>query len=388
MLPAVFSRQTEFPSEPNVVVRRRSELVDAGRPILDLAGSNPTVVGLDFDTSILAALADPRGLRYAPEPLGSRQAREVLSRRWHELGHAQALERIVLSASTSEAYSHLFKLLCDPGDEVLVPRPSYPLFEHLAQLEHVRLSTYQLEYDGRWYIDLDSLKLAQTPRTKAVVLVSPNNPTGSVTCSDELSAIAALGLPIISDEVFSGFLFDQATARHRSALSQQDCLVFVLDGLSKALGLPQCKLAWTSLSGPQNLVEVALDRLEVISDAFLSVSTPIQAALPELLRREAERHGLIQSRLEGNLRELKRLVSDSAVTLLHLDGGWSAVLQLPNTSSETEWVLALLEQDDLWVQPGWFFDFAREAYVVVSLLTPHDEFAIGIERLVRRANAV
>ncbi len=387
MLPAVFSRQTEFPSETNVVTRRRSDLVQAGRPILDLAGSNPTVVGLDFDESILAALAAPRGLLYAPEPLGSRQAREALSNRWHRLGHEQSFERIVLSASTSEAYSHLFKLLCDPGDEVLVPRPSYPLFEHLAQLEHVRLSTYQLEYDGRWYIDLDSLKLARTPRTKAVILVSPNNPTGSVTASDELTAIAALGLPIISDEVFSGFLFDRATTRYQSALSQKDCLVFVLDGLSKSLGLPQCKLAWTSLSGPQNLVESALERLEIVSDAFLSVSTPIQGALPELLRREAERHGLIQARLERNLLELRRLVSDTAVTLLHLDGGWNAVLQLPNTSSETEWVLTLLEQDDLWVQPGWFFDFAREAYVVVSLLTPPDEFSTGLQRLVWRVSA-
>lgn len=386
MLSGVFSRQTEFPNEPNLVTRRRSELIDAGRPILDLTCSNPTTVGLDVDRNILEALGDPRALRYAPEPLGSHEARSALSERWRRLGHEQPPEHIVLSASTSEAYSHLFKLLCDPTDEVLVPQPSYPLFEHLAQLEHVQLSTYQLEYDGSWYIDLDSLRQARTSRTRAIILVSPNNPTGSITRDEEFRAIAELGLPIISDEVFSGFLFAGATSRYRSALGRPECLVFVLDGLSKSLGLPQTKLAWTSLSGPEPLVASALERLEVIADAFLSVSTPIQCALPELLRREAERHDVIQRRLERNLAELKRLTADSAVTSLCLDGGWSAVLQVPNTRTETEWVLTWLERDEVWVQPGWFFDFAREAFVVVSLLTPDDLFATGIERVVRRVS--
>jgi alanine-synthesizing transaminase len=385
MLLSVFSRQTEFSTEPNAIIRRRTELSLAGRPILDLSGSNPTVVGLNLDGQWPEALSLSGALRYDPEPFGMVGARDALAARSARLGRELCSSRIVLSASTSEAYSHLFKLLCDPGDDVLVPRPSYPLFEHLARLEHVRLSPYQLEYDGRWYIDLDSLRQARGPRSKAVILVSPNNPTGSLTSADEFTAIVELGLPVISDEVFSRFLFGSAAVRFRSAIGLEDTLVFTLDGLSKSLGLPQCKLAWTSVSGPSRLVDRALGRLEIIADAFLSVSTPIQCALPELLRREEARHGVIQARLEANLRELQRLVAGTCVTAMHLEGGWSAVLQIPSTRSETDWVLTLLEADGIWVQPGWFFDFPREAYVVVSLLTPCADFVSGIERLVRRA---
>jgi alanine-synthesizing transaminase len=383
----VFSRPTEFPIEVNVVVQRKSDLLRSGRRILDLARSNPTDVGLDFDANWLETLGHPRALAYRPEPLGAIEARLALVTRWNRLGHELEPGCIALSASTSEAYSHLFKLLCDPGDEVLVPRPSYPLFEHLARLEHVRLSTYQLEYDGHWYIDLDSLRCARRARTKAIILVSPNNPTGSITRSDEFSAVAELGLPIISDEVFSSYRFGSAASRFHSALGLPDHLVFVLDGLSKALGLPQCKLAWTSVTGPARLVESAMTRLEIIADAFLSVSGPIQSALPELLGGEIARRDVIQARLERNLSELQRLVANTAVTALHLDGGWTAVLQLPATRSETEWVLRLLEDDGIWVQPGWFYDFVREAYVVVSLLTPVEDFTRGIEGLVQRVHA-
>jgi alanine-synthesizing transaminase len=386
MLCPVFSRQTEFPSQPNLLVQRRSELLLAGQPLIDLAAYNPTLADLQFERDWTRWLCNPGALRYEPEPFGRLQAREALAARAARLGHALSPARILLSASTSEAYSHLFKLLCDPGDEVLVPQPSYPLFEHLAQLEHVRLVPYPLAYAGHWYIDLDGLRSARSERTKAVILVSPNNPTGSVTRGDEFDAIMQLGLAVISDEVFSGFLFGAAKTRYRSAFGRDDALLFVLDGLSKSLGLPQCKLAWTTVSGPALLVESALSRLEIIADAFLSVATPIQVALPELLEAEPARQRVIQTRLERNLSELGRLVTNSAVTRLELDGGWSAVLRLPNTRSETEWVLSLLEQDAIWVQPGWFFDFAHEAYVVVSLLTPHEQFARGIERLVRRVD--
>lgn len=386
MLSPVFSRQTEFPLEPNPLFQRRAELLAAGYHALDLTVSNPTAVGLQFPDDWSHWLARPAVHCYDPAPFGSLSARTALVERWRHLGHTITEERIVLSASTSEAYSHLFKLLCDPGDDVLVPQPSYPLFEHLARFEHVHLSGYRLEYDGRWYIDLDSLKAARGPRTKAVILVSPNNPSGSMVSADELTAIASLGLPIISDEVFSRFLFGAAKTRFRTALGADDTLVFVLDGLSKSLGLPQCKLAWTSVAGPRNLVDSALSRLEIIADAYLSVATPIQCALPDLLSIEAARHQVIQARLETNLDEVRRLVSGSAATLLSIDGGWSAVLQLPNTRSESEWVLNLLEDYGVWVQPGWFFDFEREAFVVVSLLTPTEELRTGIERLVRRVN--
>lgn len=387
MLSLVFSRQTEFPLEPNPLFQRRAELQDAGYRVLDLTASNPTAVGLTLADNWAHGLARSDVYRYDPEPFGSLSARLALVERWRRLGQPITADRIALSASTSEAYSHLFKLLCNPGDDVLVPQPSYPLFEHLARLEHVRLSGYRLEYDGRWSIDLDSLKAARGPRTKAVILVSPNNPSGSIVSADELEVIASLGIPIISDEVFSGFLFGAAKTRFRTALGVDDTLVFALDGLSKSFGLPQCKLAWTSVAGPPKLVEQALSRLEILADAYLSVSTPIQCALPELLSTEAERHQVIQSRLETNLAELRRLVSGSAATLLSLDGGWSAVLQLPSTRSESQWVLTLLEEDAVWVQPGWFFDFEREAFVVVSLLTPSEDLRTGIERLVRRVNA-
>lgn len=386
MLGSVFSRKSEFPIGPNLVTQRRIELSQAGHALLDLSGTNPTTVGLDLDSDWLTSLAHRRSLTYEPEAFGMPGARQALAARWARAGHAVSPDNILLTASTSEAYGYLFKLLCDPGDQILVPRPSYPLFEQLAQLEQIELVTYPLEYDGCWYIDIDELRARRSGRTKAVILVSPNNPTGSVTRPDEFSALDQLGVPVISDEVFSGFLFGSARSRFRSALALENSLVFVLDGLSKSFGLPQCKLAWTTVSGPGKWVEPALERLEVIADAFLGAATPIQAALPELLAREMERRAGILTRLERNLHELRRIVSGTTVTVLELDGGWSAVLRLPSTRSETDWVITLLEGEGLWVQPGWFFDFTREAYVVVSLLTPPDEFARGIERLVRRVD--
>ncbi|HMA95614.1 MAG TPA: pyridoxal phosphate-dependent aminotransferase [Polyangiaceae bacterium] len=386
MLRDVFSQQTEFPNEPNQLARARTQLIRTGRPLLDLTPSNPTAVGLSFGSDWLQLLARSKSLAYDPEPFGALAARQAVAARWKHRGEAVPAEQIVLSASTSEAYSHLFKLLCNPGDEVLVPQPSYPLFEHLARLEHVHLAGYRLGYDGSWYIDLDSLRRAQTTRTKAVILVSPNNPTGSIVNEDELKVIAALGLPVISDEVFSTFLFGKSRTRYESAIGIDSTLVFVLDGLSKSLGLPQCKLAWTSVVGPKGLVEQALSRIEIIADAFLSVATPIQYALPELLEDEHDRHSVIISRLEQNLNVLEQLVRGSAATALATEGGWSAVLQLPSTRTESEWVLTLLEQDGVWLQPGWFFDFERESFVVVSLLTPSEDFKTGIERLVRRVN--
>ena len=290
-------------------------------------------------------------------------------------------ERILLTASTSEAYGFLFKLLCDPGDEVLVPQPSYPLFEHLARLEHVRLVPYDLGYDGAWYLVLDSVQRALSPRTRAILLVSPNNPTGSITSHEELLALGRLGLPIVSDEVFSRFLFGATTTRFRSAIELNDSLVFVLDGLSKSMGLPQCKLGWTSVNGPSKIVEEALGRLEVICDSYLSVGTPIQLALPTLLTHEVSRHRVIQERLEQNLAYLRRVTRDRTVTPLSLDGGWSAVLQVPSTRSETDWVLGLMNDPGVLVQPGWFFDFVREAYVVVSLLTEPEVFEHGLSAL-------
>ena len=377
----MFSQRSRCFGEENAISLKKRALLASGRTLLDLTRSNPTETGLAPFEQLRELLAPPETERYAPDPFGIISARLALSERWSRQGHSVAPEQILLTASTSEAYGFLFKLFCDPGDELLVPEPSYPLFEHLARLEHAKLLPYQLLYDGAWHIDLDSLRNAITPKSRAILLVNPNNPTGSIVSQSELVAIAEMGLPLISDEVFSGFLFGAATERFRSAITVQQQLVFALDGLSKSMGLPQCKLGFTTVGGPKQLVAEAMQRLEVIGDSYLSVGTAVQLALPELLKHEPERHQVIQSRLEQNLACLKRVTSGSSVTTLAMDGGFSAVLRVPRTRSESEWVLGLLEEPGVLVQPGWFYDFASEAFLVVSLLTLPHEFEQGIERL-------
>lgn len=379
--PPVFSQRSAYEAEENAISARKRELLARGRMLLDLTRSNPTAASLAPFESLTDLIGPPGSERYAPHPMGIASARVAISERWRRRGYDVPSERIVLSASTSEAYGFLFKLLCDPGDEVLVPEPSYPLFEHLARLEHCRLVPYRLLYDGAWYIDMDSVTAAIGDKTRAILIVSPNNPTGSIASETELFALANLGLPLICDEVFSEFLFGDAKSRFRSAIGCGSTLVFVLDGLSKSLGLPQCKLGWMSASGPESMVKEALTRLELIGDCYLSVATPVQLALPELLAREPQRHDVIQERLETNRSALHRLTRDSCVTPLHLDGGWSAVLSVPRTRSESDWVLGLLETPGVVVQPGWFFDFPTEGFLVISLLTEPATFAAGIERL-------
>jgi aspartate/methionine/tyrosine aminotransferase len=294
----------------------------------------------------------------------------------------------VLTASTSEAYGFLFKLLCDPGDEVLVPRPSYPLFEHLAQLEGVRAVPYRAAYDGAWHVDVPSVRAAVSPRTRAIVTVSPNNPTGSYLKRDELDALAAMGLPIVSDEVFASYPLRPDPARAVSALEARGApLVFALGGLSKLAALPQMKAGWVAVAGEPGRVDEALARLEVIADAYLSVSTPVQHALPALLASRGAAHAAIASRTRANLGAIVPALAGSAASLLDVEGGWYATVRLPATRSEEAWVLDLLEQDGVHVHPGHFFDFASEAYVILSLLTPEQDFAEGLARLVARVRA-
>jgi aspartate/methionine/tyrosine aminotransferase len=295
---------------------------------------------------------------------------------------------VVLTASTSEAYAFLFKLLCDPGDEVLVPSPSYPLFEHLARLESVRAVPYRLAYDGAWHVDLPSVRAAVSSRSRAIVAVSPNNPTGSYLKRHELDALADVGLPIVSDEVFGRYAVKADGARATSALEAGDRapLVFALGGLSKLAGLPQMKLAWIAIGGQAARVTEALARLEVIADAFLSVGTPVQHALPALLasRNTAERS--IHDRMLSNVAAIASAAGGSAVSLLDVEGGWYAILRLPATRTEEAWTLAFLEQDGVYVHPGHFFDFEDEAYVVVSLLTPEETLREGVRRIVDRVD--
>ncbi len=370
----MFSRRSSRDRSPNAIHAR---LALQGSPRFDLTGSNPTTAGLAYPAEWLRVLerAQAGSLVYRPEPFGLLSAREAVAR----VTGAPASD-IMLSASTSEAYAFLFKLLCDPGDAVLVPAPSYPLFEHLAELEAVQAVPYRLAYDGAWHVDLDSVARAMTPRVRAVVVVSPNNPTGHYLREGERDALAAFGRPLISDQVFSEF-----PLRPNAPVGlgpSEACLTFTLDGLSKRAGSPQLKLGWTVVSGPERARREACERLELIADTFLSVGTPIQQALPELLQLCPQVTAAITARCRQNLALLERAVQASPVTLLRVEAGWCAVLRLPAVQSEEELVLGLLRDAQVLVQPGWYYDFESEPFAIVSLLSEPRVFDEGAARLV------
>lgn len=351
--------------------------------VIDLTRTNPTTAGFDYpEPELRRALAAPGVTLYTPEPLGLASARAEIAEDWRKRGQPVAADAVAMTASTSEAYSLLFKAFCDPGDEVLVPEPSYPLFEVLARLEGVRAVGYRLIYDGAWHVDLDSLRRHRTSRTRAVVAVSPNNPTGSLLKLDELAALAALELPLIVDEVFWPYVFGTPL----SALGTEAPLVIVLDGLSKRAGLPQMKLGWITLTGEPVLVAQTRERLELINDNYLSASTPVQLALPELLALGKQVQTQIAERCRSNFAALNQTLAGSAAQALTLEGGWSACLRLPNVLSDDEWALSLVSEAEVLVQPGWFYDFPAGSYLVISLLTrPHD-FAEGLRRLKRHVD--
>lgn len=299
-------------------------------------------------------------------------------------------DRILLTASTSEAYAFVFKLLADPGDEVLVPSPSYPLFDYLAALDSVRVIQYPLVYNGIWTIDFDALRRSLTPRSRAIVLVNPNNPTGSFLKQSELAPLLTLcqehNLAIISDEVFADYVLNDQRPLVRSLTGVDEVLMFCLSGLSKVAGLPQMKLGWIVTGGPSGHREQAFERLELIADTYLSVSAPVQWAAPALLDLRGPLQGQILGRVEANRVFLASQIGPgSPWKLLAIEGGWYAVLEAPRIHSEEEWVLSLLTEDNVLVQPGFFFDFEREAFLVISLLTAEDVFRAGIRRILARA---
>ena len=377
----------------NLRPNRLSELLAAkrrsGAAILDLTESNPTRAGFTYPAEeILQALADLRSLLYEPSPAGLAEAREAVACYYAERGQAVEPDRILLTASTSEAYSYVFKLLCDSGDEALVPRPSYPLFGFLAELESVRLAQYPLAYHGRWEMDLDALASAVTERTRAVVIVNPNNPTGSFLKKDELRRLTELcaerKLAIISDEVFSDYAFGADAERVTSLASVEEVPTFCLSGLSKIAGLPQMKLGWIALAGPTPWQSAARERLELIADTYLSVGTPVQHALPRLLALGASVREQIAARVRANLNYVRSAVHGTACRVLDVEGGWYAILEVPRTRSEEEWCAELLDRDGVLVQPGFFYDFASEAFLVVSLLPPEETFRKGIGRQLGR----
>jgi len=360
----------------------------AGRTFIDLTESNPTRAGFDYPLDFLAPLGDARGLHYAPSPLGAIEARCAVAADYERQGVPVAAGRVVLTASTSDAYSLLFKLLANADDEVLVPRPSYPLFDHLTRLDIVMSRHYDLDPHGAWSIDFPSLERAITSRTRAVLIVSPNNPTGSFISTDELDRLAAIcgprGIAIIADEVFADYELEAGAAgRAGRAAARRDVLSFALGGLSKSIGLPQAKLGWIAVGGPDPLAAAALDRLELICDTYLAVSTPVQLAAATLLERGAAIRRAIASRIQANYRTLQASVSlTPSCRVVPSAGGWYAVLQVPSLETEEELVLRLLA-DGVLTHPGYFFDFPRESFLIVSLLTPSPAFADGLSRVLR-----
>jgi len=385
-----FSSRFHWDLRPNRLAQAVEKKRRTGAQILDLTESNPTRAGFDYPAGeILAAFADPRALVYEPAPAGLREGREAVAAYYAARGCRVEPERILLTASTSESYAWLFKLVAYAGDEVLVPRPSYPLFEFLAQMESVRVAQYPLVYHDGWSIDLDAVARAITARTRAIVLVNPNNPTGSFVKRHELEKLAALGaersLALISDEVFADYAFGEVATRVPSLAGVDAALTFSLSGLSKVAGLPQMKLGWMVVSGPPAVRAQAIERLELIADTYLSVGTPVQHALPKLLAAGVKVQREIATRLRGNLEWLRTALGrDSPGQLLNVEGGWYATLRVPRTMSEEEWCLTLLEQDSVLVQPGFFYDFESEAFLVLSLLTPPETFRHGVERIAAR----
>jgi aspartate/methionine/tyrosine aminotransferase len=383
----LLSDRTFVDDTPNELARALASARAAGRPVLDLTESNPTAAGIEYDErGILGALAQPGSLLYRPAPFGIPEARAAVAEHLSSPATTVDPDRVVLVASTSEAYAFLFKLLANPGDEVLVPRPSYPLIEHIARVESVHCVPYRLAYDGAWHVDLPSVRAARSPRTRAILVVQPNNPTGSSLSPEELDAVVAMGLPIVSDEVFSSYRFP-GSPDSPSVLESRAPLVFSLGGLSKVAGLPQVKLAWIAVGGESDRVAEALGRLEIVADTFLSVGTPVQLGARALLQTRTTAEQAIARRTLANLRRARAIVEHSPVSVLDVKAGWYAVLRLPRTRSEEAWALSFVQDDGVYVHPGHFFDFEDEAYVVASLLTREATFAEGLERIVRRVTS-
>jgi hypothetical protein len=380
----VFSSRLPARIEPNAVSLAVASARASGAHLLDLTDTNPTGVGLAYPDDLLAALADPRGASYHPDPLGLPEAREAVCR---HLGGSATADRLVLTASTSEAYAMLFKLLCDPGDEVLVPKPGYPLFDLLSGLEAIRATSYRLDRHGGWNIDRGSVESALTPRSRAIVIVSPNNPTGSTLHDADREWLVALAadhrLAIIADEVFAGYLFRKRLP-WTSLASESRALVFTLGGLSKSAGLPQVKLGWIQVSGPDARVPEAIARLEIIADTYLSVSTPVQVGAARLIEAGRAIREQILARITRNLDALRQVVAASPLlTLVEPEGGWSAVVRVPAVVPEDALVLRLLREEGVVVHPGYFFDFDEEAFLVLSLLPAPTVFDRGVAAIAR-----
>jgi len=389
----VFSTRTSWHRHPNQLTRILDSRRKDGLPVHDLTKSNPTECSIPYpEKAIRDALSRSDMLRYRPDPRGLLSARKAIAEMELRRGIRTAPDTVFLTASTSESYSILFRLLCNPGESVLAPKPSYPLFDFLTRVNDVALQFYQLRYDGEWRVDLDSLEKAVSPASRAIIIVHPHNPTGMFISRTEYLEIRQFALrhqlALIVDEVFSEYSFGDSRDFVRSAAPDSDVLTFTLDGISKMYGLPQMKLGWILLSGPGGPVSEASGRLEILLDTYLSVNTPVQAALPDLMTAGMTIRDSIRERVRSNYRSLKGLMQqDCPVSLLNGSGGWYAILRVPGIKTDEEWSVELLQDRGILVHPGYFFDFEGGAYLLVSLIVEGEllsEGAAGIIDYVRQ----
>jgi alanine-synthesizing transaminase len=381
----VFAQRTNWNLSQNKLASALAGTQASGATVLDLTASNPTTVGIVYpEAEILKALSQPNALTYEPAAQGMKQAREAVASYYADLGILISREDVVLTVSTSEAYSYVFRLLCDPGDEVLVPAPSYPLFEFLAEIQDVRLVPYELVYDHGWQIEFESLRKGISKRTRAIMVVHPNNPTGQYAKQWEIDVLNAIckhhELAIVADEVFLDYSLDGAV--RPSFASNRGALTFTLSGLSKISGLPQMKCGWIVVSGPEALAYEADARLEVIADTYLSPNAPVQWALPTLLDVRHQIQRQLAARVLENLKVLDELLeAQTSCRRLNVEGGWYAVLRVPVLRTDEELAIELLTSKHVMVHPGHFYNFPGDGYLVVSLITKSDEFREGIRRV-------
>jgi len=359
--------------------------------ILDLTESNPSRCKFQsLDRSLVKSLGKKENLEYRPEPKGLESSREAIQKYYQERRIKISSNQLFLTSSTSEAYSFLFRLLANAGDHVLFPTPSYPLFQFLVDINDLEMGTYSLKADDQWQIDFEDLEASITAKTKIIVLVNPNNPTGSYMKADELEKLNEICLQnrlcLLSDEVFWDYSFGPDN-QGVSLMQNVTVPSFVLGGISKTLGLPQMKLSWIAMDGPTEFISEASQRLEIISDTYLSVNTPTQNALADWMQKRPKIQDEIRQRLNDNrARLISEIKNDEVLSLCHGEGGWYSILKIPSTYSEEEWVLKFLREDQVYVHPGYFFDFENQAHIVVSLLTPSDTFQKGIQKILKRIN--
>jgi len=382
----MFSQRTNWKLSTNRFTQTLEELRAVGVELIDLTVSNPTQCGLEYNShAILSAFQNPQALTYDPQPKGILSARQEVVRYYRQDHHTEVdAESIFLTTSTSEAYSFVFRLLCNPQDEILVPKPSYPLFDFLAELQDVSLVPYSLEYAQGWMVDFHSVERAITPRTRAILLVHPNNPTGSYLRVEEIDRLNSFcnerEIALIVDEVFLDYAFTELGQKSFAGI--RDALTFTLSGLSKIAALPQMKVAWAVCTGPDLLVREAVTRMEVIADTYLSLNAPTQWALPTLLEQRHSLRKQLLARVKANRSELLRqLAGKTDCELLESEGGWYAVLRVPADRSDEDRAIELMKKQHVIVHPGHFFDFPRDGYLVVSLIAPLTELATGAQRL-------